>query len=187
MYDNKKSTKIWFELQILLIVLKDSKIIQVISRYPIHNVKHSSEMLQIPLKLAWKWPNYQQILKILMSHNFTNSKNKSWSWWRQIYRKLGSSKRVSTVPHMDGVKSSNYVLSPRSYKNDDRKPQHAMDTRPNSATRHFQHFTVQCNDLKKWCFYSFKDSNGTKILTIQLPDNVYSIQTIYESVSNFTS
>jgi hypothetical protein len=117
-------------IQILLIALKDSKIIQVISRYPIHNVKHSSEMLQTPLNLAWKWPNYQQILKILMSHNFTNSKNKSWSWWRQIYRKLGSSKRVSTVPHMDGVKSSNYVLSPRSHKNDDWKPQHALDTRP---------------------------------------------------------
>jgi hypothetical protein len=119
-------------------------------------------MLQIPLNLAWKWPNYQQTLQILVSHNFTNSKNKSWSWWRQIYRKLGSSKRVSTVPHMDGVKSSNYELSPRSHKNDDWKPQHALDTWPNSATRHFQHFTVQRNDLKKWCFYSFKDSTGLK-------------------------
>jgi hypothetical protein len=119
-------------------------------------------MLQIPLNLSWKWPNYQKILKILMSHNFTNSKNKSWSWWRQIYRKLGSSKRVSTVPRMDSVKSSNYVLSRRSHKNDDWKPQHALDTRPNSVTRHFQHFTVQCNDLQKWCFYSFKDSTGLK-------------------------
>jgi hypothetical protein len=63
---------------------------------------------------------------------------------------------------MDGVKSSNYVLSPRSHKNDDWKPQHTLDTRPNSATRHFQHFTVQCNDLKKWCLYSFKDSTRLK-------------------------
>jgi hypothetical protein len=113
----------------------------------------------------WTSPESDQITNKYLksfSHNFINSKNKSWSWWRHIYRKLGSSKRVSTVPHMDGVKSSNYVLSPRSHKNDDWKPQHALDTRPNSATRHFQHFTVQWNDLKKWCLYSFKDSMRLK-------------------------